>query len=604
MARLFNKSWWWLGLVVFSLTTSSASFQAIAEGKIADDIRPEDVIHFTVGKAWLRADSKAVRVSVSLTTEHGFTIYEQRLKLSGPEGATTTFAKKPATQVILDPMEGHEVNVFASGEFVVEVTSETELPSFFEIGLEFTGCTKVICLFPHTTKLTLDTNMMDPWDQSVDAVAATTGASASASASEGASASTSSVERLQEWILSNFKSNETPLWFVLIIVFIGGLISNLTPCVYPMIPITIRILSTSGHAMKFAFCYGTGIVVTYTSLGVFAGLTGSMFGKFMQNIYVNAGFAVLMLVLGLGMLGFGNLSAIQNLGTKLGTGKPSPRNTFLMGMGAGLVAAPCTGPIMLALLGYAANTGSVWMSVVIFLTYSTGFALPYVFLGASASKITKRTFSHHVQVGVKIVFASVMFALSFYYLRVPFHQQIKVLSEIWVPLSYATIGLGLVVMLVFLAKPSLENNKALLTLPALVLGLGIFSSYKVMSNSHSVIKHYHTEAEAFAAASKSGKKIFIDGWAEWCLACIEMDNTTFLEDEVVQELTDHWIFLKLDLTESTDENDRLIEKYGWAGLPGFALLPSDGSMDKMKTINGRQEKGPLMQALQEYRTGQ
>jgi len=602
MARLFKKSWWWFSLLAISLSLASNSFQAMAEGKLADDIRPEDVIHFTVDKAWIRPDSKAAKVLVNLTTEQGFTIYEQRLKLTGPEGATTNFAQKPATQVILDPMEGHEVSVFSSGEFIIEVISETELPAFFELGLEFTGCTKVICLFPHTTKLTLDTNMMDPWDQAV-ASAATASSTGSATATKSGEATASGFERLQEWILSNFKSSETPLWFVLIIVFIGGLISNLTPCVYPMIPITIRILSTSGHALKFAFCYGTGIVVTYTSLGVFAGLTGTMFGKFMQNIYVNAGFAVLMLLLGLGMLGFGNLSSIQDLGSKLGTGKPSPRNTFLMGMGAGLVAAPCTGPIMLALLGYAANTGSVWKSVVIFLTYSSGFALPYVFLGASASKITKRTFSHHVQVGVKILFAAVMFALSFYYLRVPFHQQIKMLSELWVPLSYATIGLGVVIMLVFLAKPSLENNKALLTLPALVLGLGIFSSYKVMSNSHSVVKHYHTEAEAFAAAQSSGKKIFVDGWAEWCLACIEMDNTTFLEPEVIQELTDHWIFLKLDLTESTDENDRLIEKYGWAGLPGFALLPTDGSLEKMKTISGRQEKEPLIQALQEYRTG-
>jgi len=602
MARLFKKSWWWFSLLAISLSLASNSFQAMAEGKLADDIRPEDVIHFTVDKAWIRPDSKAAKVLVNLTTEQGFTIYEQRLKLTGPEGATTNFAQKPATQVILDPMEGHEVSVFSSGEFIIEVISETELPAFFELGLEFTGCTKVICLFPHTTKLTLDTNMMDPWDQAV-ASAATASSTGSATATKSGEATASGFERLQEWILSNFKSSETPLWFVLIIVFIGGLISNLTPCVYPMIPITIRILSTSGHALKFAFCYGTGIVVTYTNLGVFAGLTGTMFGKFMQNIYVNAGFAVLMLLLGLGMLGFGNLSSIQDLGSKLGTGKPSPRNTFLMGMGAGLVAAPCTGPIMLALLGYAANTGSVWKSVVIFLTYSSGFALPYVFLGASASKITKRTFSHHVQVGVKILFAAVMFALSFYYLRVPFHQQIKMLSELWVPLSYATIGLGVVIMLVFLAKPSLENNKALLTLPALVLGLGIFSSYKVMSNSHSVVKHYHTEAEAFAAAQSSGKKIFVDGWAEWCLACIEMDNTTFLEPEVIQELTDHWIFLKLDLTESTDENDRLIEKYGWAGLPGFALLPTDGSLEKMKTISGRQEKEPLIQALQEYRTG-
>src|SRR5690606_35442186 len=135
-----------------------------------------------------------------------------------------------------------------------------------------------------------------------------------------------------------------PFGLLLGIVLLGGLLSNLTPCVYPMIPITLRLLGRQGSSPYLsASFYALGIVISYSTLGLIASLSGGMFGAMMATKTFNIIFAVLMFVLGITMLGFGDFSKIQMLGNRLGSGAPSLRNTFLMGTGAGLVAAPCTG---------------------------------------------------------------------------------------------------------------------------------------------------------------------------------------------------------------------------------------------------------------------
>jgi thiol:disulfide interchange protein DsbD len=575
-----------------------------AAGRLKDDIRPEDVIHWEGVGGTASSDRATIEVGLRLMTEQSFTVYKERLKFSGSSGFAPSKIEYPTSKKIVDPIEQKEAEVFESGEFLVTFVGTRPLESAnFTISVEYTGCTEIICLFPHTVQLEVPVSVA----ASSSTLASTTsssgaiGGEASASESQPVEPEPASNQGFEQRLVSSFTAEGTPFWLVLILIFFGGLVSNLTPCVYPMIPITIRILSNTGHALWYAFCYGTGIVVTYTALGVFAGLTGSMFGKFMQNSWVNLGFGILMAVLALGMLGFGNLAGLQALGSRIGSGKPSARNTLLMGMGAGLVAAPCTGPIMLALLGYAANQGGLAESVLIFLVYSSGFALPYVFLGASTAKISKRTFSHHVQVAVKVVFAAVMFGLALYYFRIPLYKPLMALDAHWHNIAIGTATLGLILTALFVMRPELENDKRALVIPTVVLGIAIFATYKVYSAATGTLNWLKTEQAAFAQSAKEGKPVFIDGWAEWCLACIEMDKTTFVDPQVVQELSSHWILLKLDLTESTEENDALIEKYQFQGLPSYALLPKGGATEGAKVLAGKLEPEQILPELKSFR---
>jgi len=297
---------------------------------------------------------------------------------------------------------------------------------------------------------------------------------------------------------------------------------------------------------------------------------------------------------------------LQQMGNRLGAGKPSALNTFFMGAGAGLVASPCTGPILAALLAYTAGSGDVTQGSLLLFTYSLGFALPYVFLGSAAAKISKVKVSPSLQVATKLLFAGVMFALTLYYLRIPAYQLLMYLKPYWAPICLIALTLGLLVSVVFLITPKLRDRKEMLILPAAILGIGIFAASQWMTSVSSGegtahVKWYKSEQEAYAAAKSKNRPIFIDAWAEWCEACKKMDASTFVDPDVANELNEHWIPLKLDLTETTDENDRLIDVYGLQSLPTSILMNQEGQ--NKEALSGYIGPPKMLGHLRQFRGG-
>ena len=188
-----------------------------------------------------------------------------------------------------------------------------------------------------------------------------------------------------------------------------------------MIPITIRILGQqTQRPLLNAASYASGIILTYSSLGLVAAFTGSLFGQFMASPLVNFVLALIMFAFAVTMLGMGNLSFLQNVGGQIGVNQKVFLVLFLMGTGAGLIASPCTGPILAGLLTYIVTLNNKLMSFSLVFTYSVGFALPYFLLGNAAATVSQFKVSGNTQSSIKLAFAAILFALSFYYLRIPF----------------------------------------------------------------------------------------------------------------------------------------------------------------------------------------
>jgi thiol:disulfide interchange protein DsbD len=235
------------------------------------------------------------------------------------------------------------------------------------------------------------------------------------------------------------------------------------------------------------------------------------------------------------------------------------------------------------------------------LTYSFGFALPYVFLGASAAKVSRIKVHHRIQVGVKLVFASVMFALGLYYLRIPAYELLQQVKPWWKTIAFWTSLAGTGLLVTWIALPRLHNNKLSTILPGITLALGIFATTQALTTGPvSTLKWYKVEEEAWAAAKVENKPILVDAWAEWCEACKKMDVTTFVDPEVVSVLEKDWILLKLDLTESNDVNDALQEKYGLQSLPTLTLLPPVADLNRKVHITGYASAGTLLARLREW----
>ncbi len=609
---IFRKTWLRCALIAFGLLGSVAAGQGTAfnpDSNVGPNINPPDVIQWTVVAGFLQSDG-TVEVGLRLVTKKQFTIYSDKLQFILPPGFKLERMDVPESSRIIDPVFEKEVDVFTGGEFTLFMSSLDKVhASTFSFGVKYTGCTNVICLFPYTENLSVQLSPPSDAQSSISSTSTLTSPSLTA---QGASKAGSglSLAQLDQSVVAMLEAGTLPFWLILLGVALGGMASNLTPCVYPMIPITLRIL---GGNTKQPFLnsglYGGGIVVTYTALGMFAGFTGTLFGSFMQNPTVNVVFALLMAGLALTMLGFGNMAAIQNIGNRMGSGQPSLRNYFLMGVGAGLVAAPCVGPVLLALLAYAAKAEDPFVATQLLFAYSVGFAAPYVILGGTAAKMSKkRTFSHHVQVGVKVLFAAVMFALAFYYLRIPLYRPLQSLADHWSTIAWSGTLLGILILGLWLAVPRLTNSKAMLIVPALVIGAGFFGTFRHITSASTdtggiELTWHKDEATAFTTAAERSKPVFIDGWAEWCEACKKMDATTFMEPEVRRVLADGWVLLKLDLTESTPENDALIEKYKFLGLPSYALVPADGDLAQMQVHGGYQTAAQLLALLDQYLKG-
>jgi thiol:disulfide interchange protein DsbD len=566
------------------------------------DIRPNDVIIWEAVQAVQDRDGHLL-VGLRLRTKDNFAIYKSRLQIGAPGDFIVAIKTSPEARLQEDPMGEGQVEVYDGGDFEIELTgTQKYTESILPISVTFLGCTHQICLFPYTEELKV------PVYNDTSAASTSAGAGlqdfSSPSAPTISEAGDTSNLTTEEQYAEQLKSGKLSWEIVLLVVFLGGIATNLTPCVFPMIPITLRLLAQQGHArLASTLVYALGIIVTYTGLGLVATLSGGVFGSVLANPWVNLAFAIIFALLGLTMLGFGDLSKLQAFGSQMGAGKSSFLNAFGMGAGAGLVAAPCTGPIMGALLAYATTLNSVTQSLGLFFLYSFGFALPYVFLGMAAKRVTAFKVSPRVQVAVKILFSAAMYALALYYLKNPLQAWFQPVQGYWFKLFIGLLIISVPILVLIVRDASLILRKGVQLAPTILLGCSLFAGIQWLSGSDMATKisWLKEETSAYAEAQKSGRPILIDGWADWCIACKEMDKTTFQDPEVISLLQDEWVVAKLDMTQQTEADEALAQKYGMVGLPTLVLVPADGDLSKSVKLTGYVSAKRLLDELRSFK---
>jgi len=212
------------------------------------------------------------------------------------------------------------------------------------------------------------------------------------------------------------------LLLTLLFVFVAGIGVSLTPCVYPLIPITMSVIGarkTSGLRQRLAlsFTFVGGLALMYTALGLVAGLTGAGLGTAMQNPWVTGAIGALFAAMALSYLGLFTLQLPGALQDRLsGAGGAGYVGALVLGLVSGLVAAPCAGPVTLAILAHIAKTRDPAIGVGLMLAFSLGLGLIFVVIGASTEVTRKLPRSGPWMDVLKLVFAVVLFALGFYYL--------------------------------------------------------------------------------------------------------------------------------------------------------------------------------------------
>ena len=212
------------------------------------------------------------------------------------------------------------------------------------------------------------------------------------------------------------------------LLFGAGVLTSLTPCVYPMIPITAAIVGGQTTAtgappsrwrpLGLSMVYVSGLAIVYAGLGVLAGMTGTMFGTVSANPWAYFAMANLLMVAALSMLDVLPVrvpSALLQRASTAGTGG-RVAGAFIMGAASGLVAAPCSAPVMAAVLTWVSTTGSAWLGFLYLLAFSLGMCTLLVVVGLSAGAIGRLPRAGMWMVWVKRGFAFVMIAMAEYYL--------------------------------------------------------------------------------------------------------------------------------------------------------------------------------------------
>jgi cytochrome c biogenesis protein CcdA len=321
---------------------------------------------------------------------------------------------------------------------------------------------------------------------------------------------------------------------ILLIVLVGGLALNLTPCVLPMIPINLAIIGAGAQAASrrrgflLGLTYGGAMAFVYGVLGVVVVLTASTFGTINASPWFNLGIALLFVALALAMFDVFEIDFSKYAGT---VGAGAGRGTFLlaftMGTVAALLAGACVAPVVIQVVLFASNLYSTGTTIALALPFflGIGMAIPWPVAGAGLASLPK---PGPWMVRVKQAFGVLILGTAIYYGYLAY----ELFSNRWVDATEVA--------------SSVEE--------------------KLKEGWHSTL------AAGLAAAERENKPVLVDLWATWCKNCLTMDKTTLVDPSVKQAL-EGYVKIKFQ-AEQPDEPPAVdvMKRFNAVGLPAYVIL--------------------------------
>jgi thiol:disulfide interchange protein DsbD len=422
----------------------------------------------------------------------------------------------------------------------------------------------------------------------------------------------------------------------LAVVFGFGILMSLSPCIYPMIPITLAVIGAQSqergalHGLVMSVTYVVGMAFVYAILGALSATVFSGITAFMQSPAVVVPLALLLVALAFSMFGAFELQAPAFLRDRLqgpgGSNRGGLVGVFAMGMVAGLVASPCVGPFLAALLVWVATTGNWVLGFLSLFTFGIGMGLLLIGVGTFPALLGSMPQSGGWMDTVKKGMGLLLVAMAFYFVRpeavLPpqvFYPLVGIASILtavymgafdsmapeagWWPRASKGLGLAVFTAGLFLLLGSFLLHGFLIPSPLAVLtpteapaalpaaGPGpaagslaaTTATLPLPAKVPWTVVHTGENVRAFlddarAEAKAAGQPVMIDFWAQWCVYCKKLDKLVWNQPEVVAESL-RFTTIKIDATEPDDEEMAAIkEEFEVPGLPRVIFIDSRGEV--------------------------
>lgn len=385
---------------------------------------------------------------------------------------------------------------------------------------------------------------------------------------------------------------------------IFGLLLSFTPCVLPMVPILSSIIvgeknvtRMRGFLLALAYCLGMALI--YTSLGIAAGLAGEGLAGALQKPWVLIGFASLLFLLALSMFDVYQLQLPSALQGRLSetSGRLSGGRfftVFLMGALSALIVGPCVaGPLAGALL-YISQTKNVMIGAWALFSMAMGMSVPLLLTGVSAGSLLPRAGAWMNQ--VKKIFGLLLFVVALWMIN-------PILSNVLAMLLWGALAIFSALILGVLdpiASGSTLSKYTGKMLSMFLLLLGFSEIIGALSGGQDLMQPlghwqkggkaeaqstFQNESHAFERIKnvqeleqilvQTKQAVLLDFYADWCVACKEMEKFTFADPKVASQLKQIKL-LQIDVTNNTQEDRELMKKFSLFGPPGIILFKPDG----------------------------
>jgi thiol:disulfide interchange protein DsbD len=533
-------------------------------------------------------------IQANFTVVPGYYLYKERIKFVLAPGTSAEIAgvELPPAEIKNDKNFG-KMEVYHH-DFKAKVNFANIKNNAIKISATYQGCSeKGLCYAPMTKTFTVDLTTAK-----------------------------NIVNAPEETIVLNDNSTDNTtkilksgnLWLVIAGFFAAGLLLSLTPCVLPMIPILSSIIVGSQsqqikpsklHAFGLSVAYVLGMALSYTLAGVAAGLSGNLFSQSLQNAWVLGASALIFILLAFSMFGFYELKLPQSFEDKMLNTSNKLKGghffgVFIMGALSALIVSPCVAAPLAGALIYIGQTHNVFLGGVGLFALAIGMGVPLLLIGASAGSLLPKTGDW--MNAVRNFFGVLMLGMAIWLISsvVPVNIQLGLWAVLLIvtavyhsaldslpahATNLAKLGKGVaVILLIFgvaLFIGALSGAKSVLS-PLSNFTISSASQSKNLSQLN--FTRVTSIAELEQKLATTNQPVMLDFYADWCVACKELEQLTFSDPKVQQQLKNTTL-LQVDVTANSDEDKALLKHFGLFGPPGIVFFNGNGKeMTTLRTV--------------------